>query len=39
MKEHWSPLAADERPAHGTKLKVMRTEVSVVTKVERAAQV
>lgn len=33
-KKHWSPAAADEGSAHGTKLKVMRIKVSVLTLVE-----
>lgn len=39
MKEHWSPAAADEGSVHGTKLKVMRTKVSVLTLVEWERQV
>ena len=39
MKEHGSPGAADERPVHGTKLKVMRTKVSVLTLEEWECQV
>lgn len=39
MKEHWSLVTADEEPVHGTKLKVMRTKVSLLTVVEWEYQV
>lgn len=32
--ENWSPAVADEGSVHGTKLKVMRTKVSVLMLVE-----
>lgn len=39
MKEHWSLVAADEGPLHGTKLRIMRTKVSVLTVVQCEYQV
>lgn len=38
MKEHWSPAAEDEGSVHGTKLKVMRTKVTILTRWERQVE-